>query len=220
MQDLAVRCQCGSLAGTITGVSPRRVNRVVCHCQGCTSYAQALGRAERIFDEHGGTDVIHVSPRAVVFDTGIEHIACARMTERGALRWYARCCRTPLAHTLPSPGVPFLAINHACIVWPGAASRDDIVGPVRARLNGRFARGQMRRLRADRRALISMLAHYLPLFGWWLVRGDARRSPFWDRSARRFVCEVRALEPADGARSTVRATPTPRPGVRGTSDRR
>ncbi len=217
MTDLRLRCGCGTIQGIVRRVGPGTVNRVVCHCRGCTAYAHQLGAPETILDARGGTDVVHVSPRTVIFEAGLEHVACMRLTERGALRFYARCCRTPIAHTLPSLRIPFMAINHACIDWTAAAGpRERLVGPIRARVNGRFARQDARRLRATISALLSMLLHYAPRITWWWLRGDARHSPLRDLRTGRPIVEPQRVESmmltsnADGPKASL-ARRSPRP---------
>lgn len=193
MTDLKLRCACGRILGRAREVTPDTTNRVVCHCDGCTRYAHALGRAAEILDRLGGSEVIQISPRRLELTAGLEHLGCMRMTERGALRWFATCCRTPLAHTLPSARLPFMSVSPVCLDW-GDVPREVRVGPVRARVNGRFARGHVPP-EASRRALLSMLAHYAPLFVGWLIRGDARASPFFDPRTRAPRCLPRGPEP-------------------------
>jgi len=149
-----------------------------------------MGRAEHILDANGGTDVFQMSPRRLELTAGTEHVACMRVTEKGALRFYAACCKTPIAHTLPSAAVPFMAINHACVRWDGVdAPRHEVIGPVRARINGAFTREEATRLGATRWALLKMLGHYVPLFLWWFVRGDAKHSPLFDAKTGRAIRE-------------------------------
>ncbi len=181
MSELPIRCSCGLVSAIATNVRPGSVNRMVCHCRGCTAYAHAFGRQTEILDPHGGTEVVQMSPRRLRFTSGIEHVGCVQMSDAGALRWIANCCKTPLAHTLPSLRLPFLAVNHLCIVWPAGASKEALVGPIRARVNGRFSGSQAVKLGAGRGDLLAMLLHYVPRFLGWLVRGDARHSAFLDR---------------------------------------
>lgn len=162
-------------------MSPATVNHVVCHCDGCHTYAHVLGNPTAVLDAHGGTDLFQMSPRRLEIERGKDQIACMRLTEHGALRWYAKCCRTPIAHTIESPRDPFMAVNPVCIDWDAVeAKRDEVLGPVRARVNGRFLRADARRLRANVGALLGMLLHYAPLYFRWMLRGDARHSPFFD----------------------------------------
>lgn len=183
------------MRGVAREMTPGTANRVVCHCGGCTRYAHALGRATEILDEHGGSEVIQISPRRLALTEGVEHLGCMQMTQGGALRWYATCCRTPLAHTLPSLRLPFMSVSHVCLDW-GSHARDAVAGPIRARVNGRFE-GQAPP-GAGLGALLSMLAHYTPLLLGWLIRGDARASPFLDPDTRAPRCRPRPPEPPDG----------------------
>ena len=194
MLDLVIRCSCGAIRGIARGISPSTVNRVVCHCRGCIAYAHSLGRYDEIVDQRGGTEVFQMSPRNLSFTSGAEHLACGRMTKKGALRWYAACCCTPIAHTLASPRIPFLAVNHLCVDWSQTDQpRRAVIGPVRARVNIRLERREAKRLAATRCALAMMLVHFMPKFVFWLLRGDAKRSPFFDATTGRLIAGVKPL---------------------------
>ena len=51
-QDLEVRCECGKLRGMATDLEPASVNRAVCYCDDCQSFAHFLGRADDVLDAH------------------------------------------------------------------------------------------------------------------------------------------------------------------------
>ena len=156
-------------------VAPERVNRVVCHCWACQRYPEILGCEDLVLDADGGTDVVNVSPAMIEFAQGIEHVACLKITRKGPLRWYAACCDTPLCNTFGGPSWPFVGLlHHACV-----PNSEDHIGPIRARVNGTFPRGEARAKKATVGALLSMLWHYAPLFFGWKLRGDHRRSPFF-----------------------------------------
>jgi hypothetical protein len=179
------------VTGAARDTSPSSVNHVVCHCDGCHTYAHVLGRATAVLDQRGGTELFQMSPRQLVIETGREQLACMRLTEKGALRWYTKCCRTPIAHTLDSKRNPFMAVNHACVDWETAwHPRDRVLGPIRARVNGRFGRGQASALRAGPMALASMLLHYVPMYTWWFLRGDAKHSPFVDSATGELIAPI------------------------------
>ena len=101
---------------------------------------------------------------------------------------------TPLANTVASGRVPFMAVHPTAIEWSGIDSRDEVVGPVLARVNGRFSGDEAVELRATRGALLRLLAHLGPLFFGWLARGDARRSPFFDPKTRDPIREPRLFD--------------------------
>jgi hypothetical protein len=180
--DVPLRCACGSVRGRALHLSPSRVNRVVCHCSYCVRWAELLARADEVLDEHGGSDVFQMSPRFLRIDEGLQHVACARLTPSGARRWYAACCATPIANTLATPRLPFVGVFPACLELP--ASRTEVLGPVRARVNGDFPPEQIRALKAGRGALLLMLLRLNWRFwGWWL-RGDQRTLQLFDPKTR------------------------------------
>lgn len=192
--DLPLRCVCGSMRGVVRGVSPDTVNRVVCGCGACQQYAHRLGRADEILDEHGGTQVFQASPATLRLTDGAEHLACLQQTKKGAFRWYAGCCDSPIANTLPTMNVPFMAVLHSAIDRAHiTASLSDMLGPVRVTVNKRFAPEQARRLKATRRALMKMLFRYAPMILRWRVRGDHKRSPFFEPTTGRPVVTPRRL---------------------------
>ncbi len=186
--DLTIRCACGSLQGRIIDVSPQVANRIVCHCDSCQQYAHRLGRAEEILDAHRGTEVFQISPATLQITRGDEYLSCGQISRKGALRWYAGCCNTPLAHTLPSPAIPFMAVNHSCVQWQNV-DREQAVGPLRARVNSKKPLPK-----TEFTALLGMLKHYLPLFIRWWWRGDQRKSPFFEPTTQNPVVEPKMLE--------------------------
>jgi hypothetical protein len=70
-------------------------------------------------------------------------LACMRLTEKGLVRWYARCCNTPIGNTLANYKVSFVGLVHSCLD-NGGKSLDDSFGPVRMWVNTRAAKGAVR----------------------------------------------------------------------------
>ena len=172
--ETPVRCTCGALRGVIRGLAPAQANRVACHCKFCVTYMEVLGRGE-LLDEHGGCDIFQVSPRTLELREGLEHLACLRLTETGAVRFYASCCNTPLANTMESAARPFMGMSPAMIPWDELGLEPEVLlGPTRARVNGRFEPEQARELKARRIDLITMLARFAPMYFRWRLRGDHR----------------------------------------------
>jgi hypothetical protein len=102
-------------------------------------YAHFLGNSAQVLDEHGGTDVVPTMPRNVRFTQGIESLACMRLTEKGLMRWYAKCCNTPIGNTSPNFKFAFVGLLHNCLENDGA-SLDQSFGPPRMRSYTRSAR--------------------------------------------------------------------------------
>jgi hypothetical protein len=126
-------------------------------------------------DAQGGTDVIQTRPANVTFTQGQETLACMRLTERGLLRWYAACCNTPIGNTLSNFRVSFVGLVHSCLEGAGG-SLDDSFGPVRARVNTKSAKGEVRSGSAG------MMSAILPLIA-IVTRprfdGSYKRTPFF-----------------------------------------
>ena len=116
-----LQCECGRFQGRVDLIAV--VNRGTCYCKDCQAFAYFLGRAERILDERGGSDIVQTSPQAVQFTRGAENLACVRLTPKGLMRWYARCCNTPIGNTLSNYRMSFVGLLHACLVDPGALAR-------------------------------------------------------------------------------------------------
>jgi hypothetical protein len=134
-----LRCRCGHLQGTVS--HPETVNRGVCYCRDCQAYAHFLGRPGDILDAMGGTDVIATQPRYVSFTQGLDALVCMSLTDKGMLRWYARCCNTPIGNTGRGAGMPFVGLVHSCLEG-SSTSVESSFGPVRMRVNMKHARGR------------------------------------------------------------------------------
>jgi len=196
--DVPVRCECGAVRGRLIDLHPGGVNRTVCHCRGCRAFAAHIGREAQIFDPHGGSDVFQTSPASLVFDEGIEHIGCLRMTPKGALRWHTTCCKTPIAGSFHTRNVPFMSMYPACVDRAALpAPLDDAIGPVRVRVNGTFPRGERRALKAGVGALLPMIVRYSWMCIRWLVSGQHKRSPFFDRETARPIVEPTVIGISD-----------------------
>jgi hypothetical protein len=133
-----LQCRCGSVQGYVT--DPQRVNRAVCYCRDCQAFAHFLGRAGDTLDSQGGTDVIQTLPARVIFTKGEEALACMRLSQKGLMRWYAACCKTPIGNTLPNFRFSFVGLIHSCLDSSGVPL-DGSFGPVRMWVNGKSAKG-------------------------------------------------------------------------------
>jgi hypothetical protein len=108
---MALRCRCGLVRGEMD--AERGYTRATCYCKDCRTFARFLGVPD-VLDEAGGTDIVPMAPAAVRFTAGSEHVACMSLSPRGLLRWYAACCRTPLANTPREPKLPYVGMVTAC----------------------------------------------------------------------------------------------------------
>jgi len=202
--DLPIECRCGALRGTLRDISPRRGNRLVCYCNDCQSFAHFLGNADEILDTHGGTDIFQTSPARLEFTQGAEALACVRLRKGGLLRWYAACCNTPVGNTMASSGAPFVGLIHGGLT---GSERELALGPIRGGVQAGSAKGDRASLDAYDRALNPLMFRFLRVLLAARLRGDHRRSPFFDpesgaRRAKPKVLseeELRAVETARDA---------------------
>ncbi len=126
----AFRCRCGRVAGEI--VDGRDTRLMVCYCNDCQAYAHALGKADEMLDECGGTLVLGVRPRQLQLNRGREVLCCLSLTSKGLLRWYAGCCGTPIANTMRNPRIAHVGLLHTCLSG-SRSSVESSYGPVRMR---------------------------------------------------------------------------------------
>ena len=89
----SLRCRCGTLRGYVS--HPEDVNRGVCYCKDCQAFAHFLETADSVLDSAGGTEVIQTTPANVTITQGQSKLACVRLRNKGLLRWYTSCCKTP-----------------------------------------------------------------------------------------------------------------------------
>lgn len=108
-----VQCKCGTVSGQLSGKGTS--NRVVCYCTDCRAFAHFLGRPGEVLDAQGGTEIVQVAQPRLTFSHGKEHLAAVRFSERGLVRWYATCCKTPIGNTLINPKVPFIGLIHSSL---------------------------------------------------------------------------------------------------------
>lgn len=186
-----LRCSCGALRGEVdlSQEIVRDVNRGLCYCRDCQAFAHFLGRAHEILDAQGGTDIVQTAPRRVSVTAGRENLACMRLTDKGMLRWYARCCKTPIGNTLTTDRMSFVGLVHTCL-RDGSQSLDAPFGPARMRANGRSARGAVKpkdeRVLAGVVKLLRMILRER-LSGGWL------RNPFFSSDTHQPVVVPRVL---------------------------
>jgi hypothetical protein len=175
--QMRIRCSCGEVQGVARDIDRRRV-RLACYCRDCQCFAWFLERPE-LLDRHGGTEVVQLSPARVSFHAGHDRLACMRLSAKGLWRWYASCCRTPLANSMTSP--PFVGLLSSA--WDpelDADARDALLGRLRARVNGPgHAAADASMAKIDKVPLGAIAASIRVMLG-GALRGEQRPSPFFD----------------------------------------
>jgi hypothetical protein len=168
-----LQCRCGTVKGWISDTPS--ANRVVCYCRDCQAFARFLGQESETLDAQGGSDVVQTLPKNVTFTQGTEALACVRLTEKGMVRWYAGCCKTPIGNTLENYTISFVGLLHNCLETPTWPLQNSF-GAVRTYANPQGAIGRPQPKAKGMGATI-----------WWFVKtilkarvnGDYKRTPFF-----------------------------------------
>ena len=174
----------------------RNAVRAVCYCRDCQAYARAVG-ADGVTDSAGGTEVVATLPARVRFTDGFERLACLSLSPNGLLRWYASCCRTPVANTPRTPKLAYVGIVHTCLAVDDA-SRERALGSLRVRVNTAAARRPVRGTPMHSLAAVLRLATSAAVAR---ASGGWRRNPFFLKGTATPVREVEVLSREARARA-------------------
>jgi hypothetical protein len=207
--DISLKCQCGAMRGIATEIAPEKSNRVVCMCGDCQAFAHFLGKADSVLDKNGGTDIFAVAPCNLQITQGREHLKCVRLFEKGLCRWYAGCCNTPIANTMPFARMPFAGVVHSIMDHAGdGETRDQALGPIRARIYGMSGIGA---LPADthQTAPPSMILRVMRFLLVGFIAGRHTPSPFFDSNTGKPVVQPKVLSPSE--RENLRKYCGPKP---------
>ena len=140
--NLPLRCRCGQVRGLASGVSPSAGFRFVCYCKDCQAFARFLERPD-VLNAAGGTDIFQLPPGRVKLTAGADDVCCLRFSDK-VFRWYADCCRTPIANTAATSRFPVLGLIHSFISDEAEGHRrDEVIGPPLCRIYERSATGPL-----------------------------------------------------------------------------
>jgi hypothetical protein len=129
----------------------------------------------------------------VTFTQGTEALACMRLTDKGMVRWYAGCCKTPIGNTLENYKISFIGLLHNCLETAERPLQNSF-GAVRTCANPQGAIGDPKPKAKGMAATI-----------WWVVKtilkarvnGDYKRTPFFRDG--RPIASPRVLSSAERA---------------------
>ena len=157
MRELKFSCACGALHGRVE-LKKGRGQHLRCYCSDCQSAAHALQGGDRVLDENGGTRVYQTTPKMFHIDEG--ELGCLQLREGGLLRFYAKCCQSPIANLMNRPQVAFASVHVSALDDESRAA----IGPVEFSANLKGALGRVEdenRIglgRVAARAVLSMAA--------------------------------------------------------------
>lgn len=195
--DVLLCCRCGHVRGLARQVSPSAGFRFVCYCKDCQAFARFLGRPDGL-DAARGTDIFQMAAGRVSLTTGTDALRCVSFSGK-VLRWYADCCRTPLANTAASVRFPVVALIHSFMDCESAGvSRDDVLGPPLCRIYERSAAAPLPPNAPPPPSFAIFARRASKLLGWWL-RGLGRPSPFFDEGTGAPLSAPRAITPDERA---------------------
>lgn len=166
-----LQCTCGQVSGQVLAGWPS--NRVRCYCADCRAFARFFGPDAGVLDFQGGTEIVQVARSRLRFDRGLDQLACLRLSPKGLLRWYARCCQTPIGNTLANPKIPIIGLIHTCL---DAAALDHDFGPVSALVHTHSAVGEPK---PRQHGFYGAIARCLLMIARDRVSGRYRRSPLF-----------------------------------------
>lgn len=193
---LPLRCRCGWVRGVARDVAPSAGFRFVCYCRDCQAFARFLGQPD-VLDAAGGTDIFQMAAGRVKLSAGTDAIRCLRFSSK-VFRWYADCCRTPIANTAGA-GFPVVALIHSVMDHEAdGRCRDEVLGPPLCRIYERSATGPLPPNAPAPPSLGLFALRASRILGWWW-RGHGRPNPFFDQDTNAPLSVPRLLTPSERA---------------------
>jgi hypothetical protein len=175
---LPLCCSCGHVRGVAHEVAPYSGFRFVCYCTNCQAFARFLERPD-VLDDAGGTDIVHMPAACVTLTAGADAVRCISFSAK-VLRWYADCCRTPIANTAVSPRFPVVGLIHSFVDHEaGGHAREQLLGPPLCRIYERSAIAPLPPDAPPPPSLRLFARRAARILGWWM-RGLGRPNPFFD----------------------------------------
>ena len=133
-----------------------------------------------MLDPAGGMDIFQMPPARVKLTAGTETVRCLRLSDKGVLRWYTDCCRTPIGNTAASPRFSVVAVVHSFMIHGGdGRSRDEVLGPPLCRIYERSAVAPLPPNAPAPPSLGVFARRTSKIFSWWVL-GLGRPSPLFD----------------------------------------
>lgn len=202
----ALQCSCGTVRGTLAEPSPKSVNRVICYCDDCQAFAHALSRKD-LLDPQGGTDIVQVAPASLSFTAGADTITGMRLSEKGLIRWFAACCKTPLGNTV-GPALPFVGIVTAGF-RSDTQDPDRLFGAPIGAVHGKFAVGE------PPDGATGLDLRFMARIAWlllgWRLSGQGWPNPFFVRETKAPRFPIKTLTPEE--REALRPLCGPKPAA-------
>lgn len=193
-KPLPLRCRCGHVRGVAHKTGPAGGLRFLCYCADCQAFAGFLERPDAL-DAAGGTDIFHMPAGRVRLTAGAEALRALRLSDKGVIRWYSACCRTPVANSA-APHFPVLGIIHSFMDHEAdGRSRDMALGPPLCRIFEQSATAPLPP--TPTAPTFGIFARRIALVLGWQLRGLGRPSPFFDTHTGAPIATPRVLTAAE-----------------------
>lgn len=181
-------CDCNTLRGTLIGASPSNGTRAECFCKDCRAAELFKGQPD---PAPGGVQLFQAMPDQVRFDAGLDQLGVFSLSEKGLLRWYAKCCGAIMFFTMRSPKIPFASIRTDRLANP------DALGPVVARAFVRKPDGKIGHERLGT-FIYGFASRALPR----RISGKWKNTPFFDPETLKPVADIYVLTREERAAAT------------------
>lgn len=173
--NLSFGCRCGLVAGMLIEPGPIAGDHVVCHCTDCQTFAKRFNAADRILDQHAGTALYQGRCSTMRLIRGRHLLACVHLTEKPTLRWYARCCNTPMFNTFKNGRIPYIT---TVVANCDQDQRSRLLGPPIGHLFTEEGIGDVSRLR--RLSILRLMRRFSTRMIIDILVGDRRRADLFD----------------------------------------
>jgi hypothetical protein len=193
---IPLRCRCGHVHGTANIVARNAGFRFICYCRDRQAFARFLQRPD-VLDSAGGTDIFHMPAGRVKLAAGTDAVRCLHFSKT-VFRWYADCCRTPIANTAGA-SFPVVGLIHAFMDHKtDGSSRDERLGAPLCRIFEQSATGPLPPNAPPPRSFGLVAVRIPTLLGWWW-RGLGRPNPFFDNETSAPISKPRVFTPSERA---------------------
>ncbi len=156
-----------------------------------------------VHDSQGGIEFVATQAQHLSFSGGTQHLACVSLSEKGLLRWYARCCNTPIGNTVRNWKFPYVGLIHTCLKADPAAY-ERAFPRLRMRVNTGSATTEAPTGMAFN--TITALMGFVPRVMLSGFTGAYKQTPFFSAPAGSPIAEVAVLSEAQKARAYAAAS--------------
>jgi hypothetical protein len=136
---------------------------------------KGLNAEDRILDLHAGTALYQGRCAAMRLLQGRDRLACLHLTEKPTLRWYARCCDTPMFNTYRNGRIPYIT---TLVANCDPDQRGGLLGPPIGHLFTEEATGDVSHLR--RLAMATLMRRFFKRMITDIIVGDRKRADLFD----------------------------------------